>query len=162
MPFAVIEARARAAEELGFASVWLIDHMAAPAAPEGDPFEGWTVATALAMRTQRIRIGHLVLCDPFRHPALLAKMVATLDVLADGRFDLGLGWGSGGAERAAFGLGPEPPAVRARRMAETLVVLERLFTGDAVDHDGEFVTLAGARCRPTPIAGRVPVHIGGA
>src|ERR1041385_3554397 len=122
MPFAVIEARARAAEELGFASVWLMDHMAAPAAPEVDTLEGWTVATALAMRTEHIRIGHLVLCDPFRHPALLAKMVATLDVLADGRFDLGLGWGSVEAELAAFGFGPEAPAGRGRRMAQRLGV----------------------------------------
>ena len=71
-----------------------MDHFAAPMAPEVDTFEGWTVATALAARTSTIRIGHLVLCDPFRHPVLLAKMAATFDVISGGRLELGIGWGS--------------------------------------------------------------------
>ena len=94
MPFERILERTIAAEEAGFDSVWLMDHFTAPMAPEVDTFEGFTIATALAARTSRIRIGHLVLCDPFRHPVLLAKMAATLDVVSGGRFDLGIGWGS--------------------------------------------------------------------
>ena len=86
--------RTLAAEAAGFDSVWLMDHLVAPAAPEHDTFEGWTLAAALAVRTSTIRIGHLVTCDPFRHPAVLAKMAATVDVLSDGRLELGLGWGS--------------------------------------------------------------------
>ncbi len=76
MSFDRILERTLAAEAAGFDSVWLMDHFAAPMAPEVDTFEGWTIATALAARTSTIRIGHLVLCDPFRHPALLAKMAA--------------------------------------------------------------------------------------
>ena len=74
MPFDRILERTLAAEAAGFDSVWLMDHFIAPRAPEVDTFEGFTVATALAARTTTIRIGHLVLCDPFRHPALLAKI----------------------------------------------------------------------------------------
>ena len=94
MSFERIVERTLAAEAAGFDSVWLMDHLAAPMAPEVDTLEGWTVASALAARTSTIRIGHLVLCDPFRHPALLAKMAASLDVISDGRLELGLGWGS--------------------------------------------------------------------
>ena len=94
MSFGAIEERAAAAEELGFHSVWLMDHLAAPGLPDADTLEAWTVATTLAARTSRIHIGHLVLCDAFRHPALLAKMAATLDVASGGRLELGIGWGS--------------------------------------------------------------------
>jgi len=71
MSFDVILERTLAAEAAGFDSVWLMDHLAAPAASDQDTFEGWTLAAALAARTTTIRIGHLVTCDPFRHPALL-------------------------------------------------------------------------------------------
>ena len=102
--------RTLAAEAAGFDSVWLMDHLAAPAAPEHDTFEGWTLASALAVRTTTIRIGHLVTCDPFRHPAVLAKMAATVDVLSEGRLELGLGWGSVERELETYGIGAGPAA----------------------------------------------------
>src|SRR3954447_1130564 len=139
MSFDAIEAKARAAEEAGFHSVWLMDHLAAPAAPEVETLEGWTVATALAVRTSTIRLGHLVLCDPFRHPAVLAKMAATLDVISGGRLELGLGLGSVEAELHMFAIPDDPKPVGSRRLAEPLEVVERLFTGDPVDFDGEHV-----------------------
>ncbi len=105
MSFATILERTLAAEAAGFDSVWLMDHLAAPALPETDTLEGWTLASALAVRTSSIRIGHLVTCDPFRHPAVLAKMAATVDVLSDGRLELGLGWGSVERELETFGFG---------------------------------------------------------
>src|SRR5215218_1387307 len=104
MSFDTILERTLAAEAAGFDSVWLMDHLAAPAATEHDTFEGWTLAAALAVRTQRVRIGHMVTCDPFRHPALLAKMAATVDALSGGRLELGIGWGSVGAELERFGI----------------------------------------------------------
>src|SRR4051794_3848642 len=109
MPWARIVERSQAAEATGFDSLWLMDHLVAPMRLDVDTFEGWTVASALAARTERIRIGHLVLCDPFRHPALLAKMAATLDVVSNGRLDLGLGWGSVPDELHTFGFGDDPP-----------------------------------------------------
>jgi len=163
MDFATILERTLAAEAAGFDSVWLMDHLAAPAATDQDTFEGWTLAAALAARTSTIRIGHLVTCDPFRHPALLAKMAATLDVISDGRLELGIGWGSVAEELTAFGIGDGPPRTRAARLRESLEILDLMFTGEQFDYSGEHFTLRGAIGRPTPAqTPRPPVHIGGA
>lgn len=163
MSFPTMLARTLAAEAAGFDSVWLMDHLAAPAAPQHDTFEGWTLAAALAARTSTIRIGHLVTCDPFRHPALLAKMVATVDSLSNGRLELGLGWGSVDAELAMFDIGQGPPRERAARLHETLLILDLMFSGEPFDFDGEFHHLRGAVGRPRPVQQpRPPVHLGGA
>lgn len=161
MSFVTMEERVRTAEETGFQSVWFMDHIAAPAAPEWDTFEAWTVASAMAVRTETIRLGHLVLCDAFRHPVLLAKMAATLDVISGGRLDLGLGWGSVEQELRDYGFGDDPPAVRSARLGETLEILELMFTGEPFDFDGKHFCLRGARGRPTPLNGRIPIHLGG-
>ncbi len=162
MSFATILERTRAAEAAGFDSVWLMDHLAAPAGPHHDTLEGWTTAAALAVRTDRIRIGHLVTCDPFRHPAVLAKMAATVDVLSDGRLELGLGWGSVEAELETYGIDAGGPAVRAARLRETLEILPLMFAGEPFDYAGEHFRLADAIGRPVPVQAKVPVHIGGA
>jgi alkanesulfonate monooxygenase SsuD/methylene tetrahydromethanopterin reductase-like flavin-dependent oxidoreductase (luciferase family) len=160
--FPVLLERTLAAEAAGFDSVWLMDHLAAPALPDADCFEGWTLATALAARTSRIRIGHLVLCDAFRHPALLAKMAASLDVISGGRLELGVGWGSVPGELEAFGLGRKPAATRAARLGETIEVLRLLFGGERVDYAGRFFRLSGAIARPRPVQTPLPIHVGGA
>ena len=162
MSFATVEAKVRVAEELGYHSVWLMDHLAAPAAPEHDTLEGWTLAAALAARTATIRLGHLVTANPFRHPALLAKMAATVDVISEGRLELGLGWGSVEEELVAYGYGAAPPRVRAAQLGEAIEVIELMFAGEPFDFDGDHFHLKGAVGRPRPLAGRVPVHIGGA
>jgi alkanesulfonate monooxygenase SsuD/methylene tetrahydromethanopterin reductase-like flavin-dependent oxidoreductase (luciferase family) len=162
MDLATIETRVLAAEEVGFHSVWLMDHLAPPAATRYDSLDGWTVASVLLARTERIRLGHLVLADPFRHPAVLAKMASTLDVLSGGRLELGLGWGSVPAELTSYGITAAGPAERAARLGETLEVLELLFTGEPVSYRGRYHRLEEAICRPRPVAGRIPVHIGGA
>jgi alkanesulfonate monooxygenase SsuD/methylene tetrahydromethanopterin reductase-like flavin-dependent oxidoreductase (luciferase family) len=153
--------RTLAAEAAGFDSVWLMDHFAAPMAPEVDTFEAWTVATALAARTSTIRFGHLVLCDPFRHPVLLAKTAASFDVISNGRLELGIGWGSVADELRTFGFGPEPAAIRAAKLRETLEIVGFMFSGETFDYAGEHFTLHGATGRPVPVQARVPVHIGG-
>lgn len=161
MDFATIEARARAAEEVGFHSAWFMDHLAPPAARELPMLDAWTVATALAMRTERLRIGHLVLCSELRHPALLAKMAASLDVVSGGRFELGLGWGSVAKELSDYGFTTAGPRVRAERLAEQLEILALLWRGEPVDFDGNHWTLRDAICLPRPVHGRVPIHLGG-
>jgi alkanesulfonate monooxygenase SsuD/methylene tetrahydromethanopterin reductase-like flavin-dependent oxidoreductase (luciferase family) len=152
----------QSAEALGYHSAWLMDHLAAPGAEEYDSFEAWTSVTALAARTERIRLGHLVLCNGFRHPAVLAKMVATLDQISGGRFELGLGWGSVPAELTSFGIGYEPAAVRAARLRETIEILRLLFSGERVSYEGRFYQLEEAIARPTPLQDPLPIHIGGA
>ena len=162
MSFDTILERTLAAEAAGFESVWLMDHLAAPAAPQWDTLEGWTLAAGLATRTNRIRLGHLVTADPFRHPAVLAKMAATVDVLSRGRLELGLGWGSVDAELRAFGIDARPASERAARLRETLEILARMFAGEPFDYSGSHYRLEGAIGRPVPVQGHVPVHLGGA
>ena len=162
MSFETILERTLAAEAAGFDSVWFMDHLAPPAAHEHDALEGWTLATAIAARTRTIRIGHLVTCDAFRPPALLAKMAATLDVISGGRLDLGIGWGSVPAELRTFGITDARAAVRAARLRETLEILELMFRGEEFAYTGEHHRLSGAIGRPVPLQARIPVHIGGA
>jgi alkanesulfonate monooxygenase SsuD/methylene tetrahydromethanopterin reductase-like flavin-dependent oxidoreductase (luciferase family) len=162
MDFATIETRARAAEEAGFHSVWFIDHLAPPARRGLDLLEAWTTATAVAARTERLHVGHLTLCSEFRHPVLLAKMAASLDAVSGGRLELGLGWGSSPDELVDYGFGEAGRGERASRLAETLELLPLLWSGEPVDFDGKHWTLRGAVCRPRPVAGRVPIHLGGA
>ena len=154
--------RVRTAEAAGFSSAWLMDHLMAPMLPEADTYEAWTLISALAAGTERIRLGHLVGCDPFRHPALLAKMAVTVDAISGGRLELGLGWGSVEDELRRLGFGPAPADERAARLGETLEVLELLLTGEPVTFTGEHVRLEEVVCRPTPVTGRIPVHLGGA
>lgn len=161
MGFDRILERTLAAEAAGFDSIWLMDHFVAPLAPETDTFEGWTIATALAARTTTIRIGHLVLCDPFRHPVVTAKTAATFDVLSNGRLELGIGWGSVADELRMFGFGPEPAKVRAAKLRETLEIVQLMFAGSPFDYDGLHYTLRNATGRPVPVQAKVPIHIGG-
>src|SRR5262249_19339762 len=123
--------RAVACDRLGIASLWFMDHLYPPGLPRVPSFEAWTTATALAAVTERVRLGHLVLCNGFRHPALLAKMAVTLDHASGGRLNLGLGSGSYGAEFAEFGLDFETERRRAARLGEALTVLDLLFTQEA-------------------------------
>lgn len=81
------------ADEAGVDNFWLMDHLVTPGAAESDVFEGWTLLTALATATTRIRLGLLVGCNPFRHPAVLAKTAATVDHISGG----GSNWASAGA-----------------------------------------------------------------
>jgi alkanesulfonate monooxygenase SsuD/methylene tetrahydromethanopterin reductase-like flavin-dependent oxidoreductase (luciferase family) len=162
MPYATIVERTQVAEAAGFDSVWLMDHLGAPGALEHDTLEGWTLAGALAAETSAIRLGHLVNADPFRHPAVLAKMAATLDVVSGGRLELGIGWGSVEDELRRFGFDAGPPARRAARLRECLEILALMFRGEFFDYAGEHFQLEGAIGRPVPAQAHIPVHVGGA
>jgi alkanesulfonate monooxygenase SsuD/methylene tetrahydromethanopterin reductase-like flavin-dependent oxidoreductase (luciferase family) len=156
---AIVE-RARAAEAAGFEGVALMDHLAPPMAAGHDMWEAMTTATWLLARTDRLVVGHLVLCDALRHPAVLARQAATLDHASGGRFELGIGSGSVPDELATFGVGTEPARERVARLGETLDVLRALWTGEPVDHDGRFFRLSQAQQRPVP-SRRIPIVVGG-
>lgn len=160
-PFPLILDKARTAERAGFDGIALMDHLAPPGVPHTGVYDAFVTATAIAMSTERLRIAHLVLCASLRHPAMLAKEAVSLDHLSGGRFDIGLGWGSVPDELVRFGIGDEPPAVRAARLAETLEIVTRLWTGAPVDHRGRFYELRGAQQQPTPLHGTIPIIIGG-
>ncbi len=156
-----IERRVMAAEEAGLDSVWFMDHMAPPMRAEADALEAWTLATWLAARTQRIRLGHLVLCSPFRHPAVMAKMAVTLDVLSGGRLELGLGWGSVPAELLSYGITDASATQRAAQLEDTIEVLRLMESGEPFGFKGRTLTMTEAIGRPVPVQGRIPLHIGG-
>ena len=154
----VMVERARAAEAAGFTGIALMDHLAPPMAEDQPMLEAMPMATWLAARTERLVVGHLVLCDRFREPAVLAKQAVTIDHLSGGRFELGIGSGSVPQELSTFGLGDDPR--RVSRLEETLEVVTRLWTGEPVDFDGTFFTLKQAQQLPKPTA-KVPIVIGG-
>jgi alkanesulfonate monooxygenase SsuD/methylene tetrahydromethanopterin reductase-like flavin-dependent oxidoreductase (luciferase family) len=162
MSFDKIISRAQDAERASFDGVALIDHLAPPGLPAAGIYDAMTTAAAVIASTARLRVTHLVLCGPFRHPALLAKEVVSLDHLSGGRFELGIGWGSVPGEFARFGVPVEDAPTRAARLAEGLHIVRKLLTGQAVDHDGRFYRLRGAVQNPPPLHGAIPVTVGGA
>ncbi|MCW2730288.1 MAG: rutA 3 [Mycobacterium sp.] len=144
--------RARAAETAGFDGIALIDHLEPPGAVHQGIWEAMTVATWVAAHTERLRIGHLVLCDAFRQPAVLAKEAVTLATASGNRFELGLGWGSWPQEFDRFGLpdGDDAPA-RVARLERNLGLI-RQYWGEA-DADGVIQ-------EPRPQR-RIPLVLGG-
>ncbi len=160
LSFDDLVARARAAEAAGFAGIAGMDHLAPPLAADQPMYEAMVTATWLAAHTERLRIGSLVLCDSFRHPAVLAREAVSLDHASGGRFELGIGWGSVPEELDVFGVGTTEPATRVERFRETLEVLRALWAGESVDYDGRFHRLRGAQQSPLPL-GRIPILIGG-
>lgn len=152
-------------EGLGFGSFWLFDHLYTPGLPDRPALEAWTLATALLANTTELRVGHLVLDNNMRHPALLAQMVATLDVVSGGRFELGLGSGSVALEHEQTGLPWGTMAERSGRLAEALAIVTGLLaSGDEnFTFDGEHYQVKDLPCRPSPVQRpHPPLHIGGA
>ena len=123
--------------------------------------EAMITAAWLAAHTDRLVVGHLVLCDSLRHPAVLAKQAVTIDHASRGRFELGIGWGSVPDELDAYGVGDTAPSAPVRRLAESLEVITALWGGETVDFEGEFHRVKGARQLPGALA-RIPLLIGGA
>jgi alkanesulfonate monooxygenase SsuD/methylene tetrahydromethanopterin reductase-like flavin-dependent oxidoreductase (luciferase family) len=154
--------RARAAEACGFHSVWFFDHLYGPGQPDLPALEGWTLATWVLARTTSLRVGNLVLCNNFRHPALLGKMATTLDVVSDGRLELGLGSGSVEREHRQAGLPWGTTAERAERLAEALEILSSMFAGPRTSHAGRHYRIDDLPNVPGPVQRpRPPIHVGG-
>lgn len=154
--------RARLAEELGFDSLWFYDHLYSPGQPDYPSLEAWTLASYLLAQTDRLRVGHLVLCNNFRHPALLAKMATTLDVLSGGRVELGIGSGSVRVEHEQAGLPWGTLPERSERLAEALEILTRMFAGGPSTFAGTHYQVTELPNLPAPVQSpRPPIHIGG-
>ncbi len=149
---------ARAAEAGGFDSIWLGDHLLFrdDERPERGPWEAWTLLSALAAATDRVRLGPLVACAGFHPPGLLAKMAATIGDISGGRFVLGLGAGWNETEFRAFGL---PFDHRVARFEESFAIVRALLAGERTTLPGRFWHADDAVLLPRP-AQRVPVMIG--
>ncbi len=167
--FATLDETWAAAAELSiFTAAWMNDHISDPAVEASGPsFESLTLMAALAHRVPGVWLGHSVLANTFRHPALLAKAATTLDHVTEGRFIIGLGMGWHAWEHAAFGIPLPPPRERFERLVSTVRVLRALGSPAAaatpgVTLDDPFAPLAGATNEPPPLTpGGPPVFLGG-
>jgi probable F420-dependent oxidoreductase len=151
---------ARQAEEGGFDSIWLFDHLLFrhDGQPTSGIWECWTMLAALAEATERVELGTLVLCNPFRNPALLAKMAHTLDEVSGGRLILGLGAGWHQPEFEAFGF---PFDHRVDRLEEALQIVRPLLREGQADFQGAHYQARNCQIRPRgPRDGGPPLLVG--
>jgi probable F420-dependent oxidoreductase len=150
---------ARAAEEVGFDSVWVGDHLLYrdDGGPERGPWDAWTLLTGLAMVTERVGIGPLVACTAFHRPGVLARIAAAVDELSGGRLVVGLGTGWNETEFTAFGI---PFDNRLARFTEAFEIIRRLLAGERVTYRGTYEVVDDAVLLPPP-ARRPPLMIGG-
>jgi F420-dependent oxidoreductase-like protein len=154
---------ARQAEQLGFESEWVFDHFTTVPEPTDEiTFESFSTLAALAMVTERVRIGHMVVCTGFRNPALTAKLSSTLDVISKGRFELGIGAGWKEDEWIAYGYGFPPTAERLDQLRDHLEVISRMLMPGRATYEGEHATVRGAINEPKGIQQpRIPIVVGG-
>ena len=153
-------AMARLAEDVGFDSLWLGDHLLYRSPDRGarGPWEVWTMLAAIAASTSRIALGPLVACTSFHNPAMLAKMAATVDEVSGGRLVLGLGAGWNETEYRAFGF---PFDRRISRFEEAFTIIRSLLRDGHVDFAGEFYEARDCELLPRPPrAGGPPLLIG--
>jgi probable F420-dependent oxidoreductase len=168
LPWATLTGWAEQAEALGFDSVWVADHLFLDLGRYGGPsgtfgsYDPLVALAALARVTRRVRLGTLVLCIPLRPVTVLAKSLATLDVVSGGRLVAGLGAGWYEAEFKAAGLAFERPAARLAHLEEACEVLRGMFGGGPYSVDGTHVRAVEARCRPRPVQRpHPPIWVGG-
>jgi probable F420-dependent oxidoreductase len=160
-PYALVRSMAKQAEASGFDSIWVFDHLLSrrPDEPTGGIWECWTILTALAEATERVELGTLVLCGPFRNPALLAKMADTFDEVSGGRLILGLGAGWHKPEFDAFGY---PFDHLANRFEEALKIIVPLLREGKVDFHGQYSSAVDCELRPRgPRPGGPPILVAG-
>lgn len=154
---------AREAEKLGFHSVWVPDHLLNPMkGEEGPAIEAWTILTAVAASTKRIKVAHTTLCQSFRYPAVLAKMVATLDEISDGRFIFSIGAGWFRREYEAYGIPWYEHDERVEQAEEQIRLIKSLWTQDKVNFLGKYFQLKDGVLWPKPVQKpHPPVWYGG-
>jgi F420-dependent oxidoreductase-like protein len=154
---------ARQAETLGFESLWVFDHLHTVPQPTDEiTFESFSMLTALAMATERVRLGHMVICAGFRNPALTAKMASTVDVISGGRFELGIGAGWKEEEWRAYGYGFPTLGERMGALGDQLEIIRAMFLPGRPVYEGRFAHVRGAINVPKGLQEpRIPIIVGG-
>jgi F420-dependent oxidoreductase-like protein len=153
----------RQAEELGFESAWVFDHFHTVPQPTDEiTFESFSTIAAMAMVTERMRLGHMVICTGFRNPAVTAKMCSTLDVISGGRFELGIGAGWKEDEWLAYGFGFPPIRERLAALGDHLEIIRRMLEPGRATYEGEYAQVRGAINQPKGVQKpRIPIIVGG-
>ena len=162
--FANLRDRAVAAEEGGMSSVWLMDHfwqLPPLGGPDAPILEAYTTLGALAAVTEKVQLGTLVTGVTYRNPALLAKIVTTLDVISRGRAILGIGAAWYDVEHVGLGFDFPPVKERMDRLEEAVQICRAMFSEDAPSFSGTHYRIEGAKNLPRPIQARIPIMIGG-
>jgi alkanesulfonate monooxygenase SsuD/methylene tetrahydromethanopterin reductase-like flavin-dependent oxidoreductase (luciferase family) len=155
-------ALAKQAEELGFESLWAFDHFTTVPEPEDEmTLESFSHLSAIAMATGKVRLGHMVICTAFRNPALTAKLASTLDVISNGRFEIGIGAGWKKDEWIAYGYGFPPIGERISTLEEHLEVISRMIAPGRASYQGERVHVIDAINEPRSIQDKIPLIVGG-
>jgi F420-dependent oxidoreductase-like protein len=151
------------AEGLGVESLWVFDHFHTVPDPTDEiTFESFTMLSALAMVTERVKIGHMVVCTGFRNPALTAKMSSTIDVISGGRFELGIGAGWKEEEWRAYGYGFPPLVDRMGALGDHLEIIRGMFEPGRTTYEGRHARVRGAINEPRGLAQpRIPIIVGG-
>jgi F420-dependent oxidoreductase-like protein len=154
---------AHQAETLGFESLWVFDHFHTVPRPTNEiTFESFSVLSALAMATQRVRLGHMVVCTGFRNPALTAKLSSTIDVISGGRFELGIGAGWKEDEWRAYGYGFPTIGERMAAFGDHLAVIRAMFEPGQASFEGEYAHVRNAYNVPKGLQSpRIPIIVGG-
>jgi len=162
--FETIAGIATTAEDNGFDSLWVMDHLyqIEVVGPREDPMlEAYTLLGALAARTRQIQLGTMVTGVTYRNPALLAKIVTTLDIISSGRAILGIGAAWNDDEHAGYGYDFPTAGERLDRLEEALQIIRAMFTEQAPSFEGHHYRIQQVLNNPKPIRGRIPVLIGG-
>jgi F420-dependent oxidoreductase-like protein len=160
--FAEVQARCRIAEAAGWDGVWSSDHlMPSSGDPRAPVNESFTLLAALAATVPRLRLGHMVAGNTYRHPALVAKMAAGIDRISGGRYVLGLGAGWQQDEHDAYGIAFPAAGERMARLDEACRVIRCLLDGETSSFEGRFYRLRDAPLSPKPVQARLPLLIGG-
>lgn len=161
-PYGEVLALARHVESTGWDGLWYADHFMPNAADTTAPWpEAWTTLSAIGAIVPRLRIGTLVTGNTYRHPAVLAKMAATLDHITAGRVVLGLGSGWQENEHQQYGLPFYTVAERLQRLDEACAVIKALYTQTTTNFEGRFYQLKNASLEPKPVQQPLPLLIGG-
>ncbi|MGH7905709.1 MAG: TIGR03560 family F420-dependent LLM class oxidoreductase [Candidatus Binataceae bacterium] len=162
MNFPAMLERTRLAERAGFHSLWLVDHVFSPRLEDMDYPECLALLSALAVHTEKIRLGTMVLCNSFRNPALLAKSLTTIDHLSNGRLEAGFGAGWAQKEYQAYGYEFPGIGTRLAQLDESLQILRAMFTEPRASFSGRYFRIENAPNNPKPLQKpRPPITVGG-